>query len=123
MTDGGRPDGGINGDADPQLALLQRIEEAGWASGGGFGPNEVNLGFFRQEDRLDVGFVEATERLGILGDDGQVRPGFSVAPDSKTGVTVISYSGPPGEQFDGFVDRLVALGEELEVKQEEALAR
>jgi hypothetical protein len=120
MVDGSKA-GGPSGE-DEYMAALQRLDESGWSSGGGFGENEVNGGFYRQEDKLPVGAVEATERLGLLSEQGTLLPGFEIDLDKEAGVVVIGYSGKPDERFNQFVDDLVSWGEELEARQEQALA-
>lgn len=121
---GGEADGGMAAEADDQYtALLRRLENAGWATGGGIGPQGVNAGFFRRDDVLDIGFVEATDKLGVLGEDGTVLPGFNVTNDESTGKVIIGYEGPHDEHFDGLVDAMVAWGEELGDREEEALNR
>lgn len=124
MVDGGMHDGDVSGEAmDPYAALLERLEGAGWLTGGGFGIDEVHAGFYRQADKFDIGFVEATQKLDIIDESGQVRPGMNVSNDKEMGVLVISYDGVPGTDFDRLVEDLVSWGEELEARQAEALER
>lgn len=121
---GGEANGGIGAEADdPAMQLIRRLEDAGWATGGGIGPQGVNAGFYRREDKLDIGFVEATQKLSILGEDGTVLPGFNVSNDEDTGQVVIGYEGPLDERFDALIEAMVGWGQELEDRLEDALDR
>jgi hypothetical protein len=123
MIDGSQVGGGRFEDGEYD-AMLQRIDKAGWQSAGSF-DNEiggVNAGFWRQEDKLAGGKVEAIERLALLDEQGTLLPGFTVEVDEETDAVVIGYEGRRDDKFDKLIDELVAWGEELEARQTEALA-
>lgn len=122
MADGGRPDGGTGGELDSHMAMVQRLDEAGWETGAMPGSEDLP-GFYRQLDKLDVGFLEATQRLDLLDERGDIRPGFRLLPHEERGTLVIGYVGSDEEELDTLVDGLVAWGEELEDRQNEALER
>lgn len=69
MAEGEVNAGAGEGASDEQMALLQRIEAAGWESTGSIGAKTVTAAFYRRSDRLAVGFTETVYRLGLLDPD------------------------------------------------------
>src|SRR4051812_28347308 len=114
MIDGSHVGGNFE---DDYMPTLQRLEESGWSSGGGYGETTVNAGFYRQEDKLAGGAVEATQRLDLLDEQGLLLTGYTVEVDEETGTLVIGYEGERDERFDKFIDDMVAWGDELEARQ------
>src|SRR3989338_8235472 len=120
---------------DARLEMfIDRIEAAGWLSGGGFNPGgEAHVGFYRRDGLYTLSPEETAIRLDLLDKNGQIvlgrdevdsrtgqteRYGYDIETDPQTGELVIGYSGPDDERFQAFVEKLLTLGHNLNHQQE-----
>lgn len=120
---------------DAKLEMfIDRIEAAGWLSGGGFSPDgETHVGFYRRDGLYTLSPEEIAIRLDLLDKQGRIvlgrdefdsrtgqveRFGYDIETDPKTGEVVIGYSGPDDVRFQAFFEDLLALGHDLNHQQE-----
>ncbi len=114
--------------------FIEKIEAAGWSSGGGFNPGgETHVTFYRRDGLYNLSPEETAILLGLVDEEGQIisghdefdertgqteRFGYDVETDQGTGEVVVAYSGPDDEKYQAFLERLLALGHVLNGQQE-----